>query len=71
MSLHERLYALADRLEAYNQWRSPDGYEHMPMPCPREITADLLDAVYWLRALAQIEKEVDGFGETGGEKCAK
>ena len=61
MSLHERLYALADRLEAYNQWRSPDGYEHMPMPCPRATTSDLSEAVYWLRALAKIEKEYEGF----------
>ena len=71
MSLHERLYSLADRLEAYNQWRSPDGYEHMPMPCPRSITDDLRESVYWLRELAQSEKEVESFGETGGKKCAK
>ncbi len=71
MSLHERLHTLADRLEAYNQWRSPDGYEHMPMPCPRATTVDLREAVMHLRALAKGEKEAASFGETGGEKCAK
>lgn len=71
MSLHERLYALADRLDAFNQWRSPDGYEHMPMPCPRSITEDIREAVLYLRALAKGEKEEAILGETGGEKCAK
>ena len=52
MSAAQNIKALADRLAAYNEWRSPDGYEHLPMPCPRAITADLREAVEVLRFVA-------------------
>lgn len=52
MTDKNKINALADRLAAYNEWRSPDGYEHLPMPCPKAITADLAEAVAVLRFVA-------------------